>query len=51
MFVIISYIDKTYENLNLVTDIEGNPMVFGSQHTAEKEAKEVCAWNYKIVEL
>jgi len=51
MFIIISYLKGTYENINIVSDKDGNPVVLGSYHTAEKEAKDACAWDYKIVEI
>lgn len=50
MFCIVEYIAGTYENVNLVGE-EGEPILFGSKHTAKKYAEENCAWTYKIVEL
>lgn len=50
MFVILEYIAGTYDNLNIVGE-DGEPILFGSEHTAELYAKDNCAWNYKIVEL
>jgi len=51
MFVIIEFIKGTYDNLNFVCEESGNPILFGSDHTATIYAKDNCAFDYKIVNL
>ena len=50
MFIIVDYIKGTYDNLNIV-GVDGEPILFGSGHTAKQYAEEKCAFDYKIVEL
>lgn len=50
MFVILEYIAGTYDNLNIVSE-DGEPILFGSHFTADKYAKDECAFNYKVVKI
>lgn len=51
MFIIIEYDDReTYGNLR-IAKAEGEPVLFGSSHTAEQYAKENCSQCYKVVEI
>ena len=50
MFIILSYITGTYDNLNIVSK-DGEPIFFGSKFSAERYAKKECAFDYVIVKI
>ena len=50
MFIILSYITGTYDNLNIL-GVDGEPILFGSEFSARQYAEDNCAFNYKIIEL
>lgn len=39
------------EDAAIMTDTDGNNMVFTERTVAHEYAGENCAWNYKVIEL
>lgn len=51
MFIVLSYIGGTYDNLHILVNEDGKPVSFDTEYDAELYAREACAWDYKIVKL
>ena len=50
MFIIVEW-NRTYQDINIMLDVDGNTEIFPSYEDAEHYATEQCAFYYKIVEL